>query len=126
MRTVTSLCSPAPAWSEAWFCENPSCSVAYFDAVGARVDKTQVRVPIFQKETDPARTVCYCFGHRVADVLEAQLADGSNPLIAEIGEACRKGLDRCEETNPQGRCCLGNVRGLVRLQDASDCCGGAA
>ena len=28
-------------------------------------------------------------------------------------EQLRQGLDRCEETNPQGSCCLGNVRQIA-------------
>jgi hypothetical protein len=28
-------------------------------------------------------------------------------------EKCRQGLDRCEAANPQGACCLGNVREVV-------------
>ena len=35
-------------------------------------------------------------------------------VTAAITERCRRGEDRCPETNPQGACCLGNVRAISR------------
>lgn len=122
--TVQHLATAAvPAdWGPAWFCATPSCAVVYFRADGDHLDRPDLVVPVFQKETDGRRPVCYCFGHSVADILDAQRDDGSNRLVEEITSACRRGLDRCEETNPQGRCCLGNVRGLLRIASPSTCC----
>lgn len=74
------------------------------------------------KDDAPERLVCYCFGHSVAAVLEASAPDGSNRILDEIMDACGRGLDRCEEMNPQGRCCLGNVRALLRTGRSPDCC----
>lgn len=75
-------------------------------------------------ETEPMdRIVCFCFGHTAAQLLAATRADGTNRIEEEIREACRHGLDRCATTNPEGRCCLGNVRRLLRGQDGGpDCC----
>lgn len=108
-----------------WFCETTTCAVVYYVEDGGHVEKSELRVAVFQKETDPARPVCYCFEHSVRDVLDAERGDGTNPIVEAITSACRAGLDRCEETNPQGRCCLGNVRGLLRGRSAPDCCGGS-
>lgn len=123
MSTVARHCVAPPEWEQAWFCAAASCLAVYFSESGEHVNRTDTRTTVFQKGTDPARTVCYCFGHSVADVLRASRPDGGNPLVDEITAACRRGLDRCEEMNPQGRCCLGNVRALVRQTDAPDCCG---
>jgi hypothetical protein len=106
------------------FCKTPDCAVVYFDAEGGTVPAAGVRVVVFQKETSPQRPVCYCFEHTAADVLGATRADGSNAIVDEIRQACRRGLDRCEETNPQGRCCLANVRGLLRVEPTPARCGG--
>lgn len=108
------------------FCETVDCPVVYFDAANRVIHKPDIRVKVFQKETATARPVCYCFGYSVADVLDAVRDDGSNRIVDEITDACRRGLDRCEETNPQGRCCLGNVRGLTRGSTTSVCCGGCS
>ena len=104
------------------FCKTAGCEVVYFDAEGETVAAAEVRVAVFQKETGPQRPVCYCFEHTAADVLGATRPDGSNAIVDEIMEACGRGLDRCEETNPQGRCCLGNVRGLLRPERDPACC----
>ncbi len=122
--TVRRLTKVAPTWDAAWFCASPVCEVVYFDVEGEHLDKPDIRVQVFQKRGGVARPVCYCFDHSVADVLAAQREDGSNRIVDEITEACRRGLDRCEETNPQGRCCLGNVRGLLRTSSGPQSCGG--
>ncbi len=105
------------------FCRTSGCEVVYFDEQGGTVQKSGVRVPVFQKETDPQRPVCYCFKHSVSEVLAAARPDGSNAIVDEITKACRQGLDRCEQSNPQGRCCLGNVRGLMRVEGDVPSCG---
>jgi len=110
--------------ASAQFCRTPGCEVVYFDERGGVVSKSGVRVPVFQKETDAQRMVCYCFKHAVSDVLAAARPDGSNAVVDEITKACRQGLDRCDENNPQGRCCLGNVRGLMRTEGDVPSCGG--
>lgn len=124
------------------FCKTQTCEVVYYREGGAeRFVTADVRVPVFQKSTDPARFVCYCFEHRVADI-EAEVArTGTSAVPAEITEKCRQGLDRCGEMNPQGACCLGNVRQVVKAAMAAafgahgaaavgstavpDCCAGA-
>jgi len=97
------------------FCAEPGCDVAYFHAQsGQTIVREEVRVPIGQKETSPGRTVCYCFGYTAAEVKEQVAATGTSVIPDEIGAKCKQGLDRCDETNPQGTCCLGNVRRVLR------------
>jgi hypothetical protein len=62
---------------------------------------------------DPERIVCFCFGHTAADVAAGGRSDGSNAVVESITDACRRGLGRCAQTNPSGRCCLGEIRALV-------------
>lgn len=97
------------------FCTQPSCNVAYFHPeAGAQVSKAEVRVRIGQKTTVPPRPVCYCFEHTVEGIEAEVLATGSSKVADDITEKCREGQDHCEETNPQGACCLGDVRRVVR------------
>lgn len=116
--TVTSLVRPGVVQdltgTEGFrFCRSPECEVVYFRAERDPVTTDQLTVPVFQKSTDPGRLVCYCFDHRVSDI-EAQVAQtGDSTVPADIAEKCRQGLDRCEETNPQGSCCLGNARSVA-------------
>jgi len=101
------------------FCAEPSCDVAYFHPeTGERFLRSDVRVRIGQKEITPPRLVCYCFDHTVEEI-EAQVAEtGTSRIADDITEKCRQGLDRCEETNPQGSCCLGDVRGVLKESQA--------
>lgn len=137
--TVASLLTnPAtvPAPDGFLFCKRATCDVVYFHPRRGRVTKRDVRVPVFQKEADPARLVCYCFAHSVAEIEADVQRTGDSQVFANVTDKCRQGLDRCEEENPQGSCCLGNVRQVIQKaqadmvsmpetpvsDDALDCC----
>lgn len=116
-QTVLSLLTPeaaarACAAEGLRVCRRSGCDVVYFggDQVFSRAD---LRVPVFRKSSDPLRLVCYCFRHRVADIEEDVRAVGDSDVPQRIMASCRAGFDRCELTNPEGRCCLGDVRELV-------------
>lgn len=128
------------------FCKDPTCDTVYFaEGSMATFSQADVRVPVFQKSSDPARPLCYCFGHSVADIAHDVAESGTSPALAEITEKCRQGLGRCETENPQGSCCLGNVRQVIKealaasaehgrgstisedsAGDVSDCCAAKA
>jgi len=97
------------------FCATPKCDVAYFHpATGDRVDCAELRVPIFQKSTDPERLVCYCFQHTVAAIQQEVRDAGMFRIATDIKTKCAQGLDDCAHNNPQGSCCLGNVQRVIR------------
>lgn len=97
------------------FCSEPSCDVAYFHPeTDDRFSRSDVRVRIGQKETSPPRPICYCFDHTAEEIEDEVARTGSSRVVDEITQKCRQGLDRCEETNPQGACCLGNVRQTLK------------
>ncbi|MFT5585782.1 MAG: hypothetical protein ACI9VR_003375 [Cognaticolwellia sp.] len=112
--TPRSLVSERDFQHDGWrFCRTVDCPVAYFHDGEAVVDVAAVSVEITQKTTAPDRPVCYCFGYSAADIL----ADHDGLIPADIKARCRRGEDRCPETNPQGSCCLGNVFGVWRTRD---------
>jgi hypothetical protein len=97
------------------FCPTAGCAVVYFRAgSGECVFQQEVRVDVFQKSTNPKRLVCYCFGHTLEAVQADARANSASRTLEEIKANCAQGLDRCEETNPQGSCCLGNVQRVIR------------
>lgn len=97
------------------FCAQPCCDVVYYHPeTGQQLHRHDVNVRVGQKETAAPRTVCYCFHHTVEEI-EAEVKEtGTSRILDSITEKCRQGLDRCEETNPQGACCLGNVRSALK------------
>jgi len=97
------------------FCRTNTCDVAYYHPQsGQTIPLAAVTVEIFQKSRAPNRLVCYCFDHRVDSIRKEVLESNDSQVPASITAKCREGLDRCEETNPQGSCCLGNVRQVVK------------
>lgn len=95
------------------FCASACCPVVYFGA-GDVFSREDVLVPVFQKEPEGLRTVCYCF-----DVTEDQIrrevqATGASVSAERIRVLLRDDRCACEVRNPQGTCCLGNVAAVAR------------
>lgn len=110
--TLLALVAAPPPDTSGWrFCGTPRCEVVYFGPRGEPLRRDSLRVRVGQKEDAPDRPLCYCFGHSAADIL----ADPRGVSDA-IKARCRLGQDRCEETNPKGSCCLGEVLALARRE----------
>lgn len=97
------------------FCVTPGCAVVYYEAAtGACFTQEQLREPVYQKQPgrdDPL--ICYCFRHTVGAVRHGG-NEQREQIIANITAGIQAGQCACELRNPQGSCCLGNVRGLMR------------
>ena len=103
-----------PPDGEHRFCRSPDCEVVYFrESDGNLVLRGAMRVRVGQKERGLDRPLCYCFGYTAADIAAEIRADGATTIPDAITAHCRRGEDRCPETNPQGSCCLGNIRAAV-------------
>lgn len=108
--TIDALVREQQHPNDGWrFCRSATCSVAYYHPEGESIPVSGLHVRVGQKETSPDRPICYCFGYS-AEAIKA------NPdrVSGDIKERCRRGEDRCAETNPQGSCCLGNVLSITR------------
>ena len=101
------------------FCKTRTCDVVYFGGGPRTFHVVDLCVPIFQKSTEPSRLVCYCFEHHVGEIEDEVQRTGMSSVPDTIGRKCKAGLDRCEERNPQGSCCLGNVRQVMKQAQAS-------
>jgi len=102
------------------FCATPDCDVAYFQPEsGQQISRADVPVRIGQKETHPSRLIGYCFDHTAGEIEYDVQKTGSSLIPKDIGAKCKQGLDHCEETNPQGTCCLGNVRAVMKAAQAA-------
>jgi hypothetical protein len=72
-----------------------------------------VRAPPFHKGDGPGRRVCFCFDHTEGDVVDEVKRSGHSSIRDSVREACRQGRSDCERLNPLGRCCLGDVGGIL-------------
>ena len=70
--------------------------------------------------TDAARLLCFCFGHSVGDIEFEVVSGAPDRIRTSIIERCRRGENRCEELNPSGACCLGDVAQAYARAKASE------
>ncbi len=101
--------------AEYLFCRTETCSVVYFSS-DSRHSFTigNVRERVYQKEPTAADVpICYCFRHTVGD-LRTGSAEARAAILDDINTGIEAGQCACDLRNPQGSCCLGNVRSLVR------------
>lgn len=104
--------------AEYWFCDAPDCPIVYFDAEGMIITEDQVRVPVWQKQSnDPTVPVCYCRKLTTAMIRDEVAQTGQSTAPEQVTAIVQAKLCACDITNPQGTCCLGNIRRAVR--DAS-------
>ena len=99
-----------------YFCRTADCPVVYFSADGTQTfSGAMLRERVYQKEPgDDTVWVCYCFRHSAESIRTDLLTTSSGTVIPAIEQAIAAGQCACELRNPQGSCCLGNVRTLVQ------------
>ena len=105
--------------TEYLFCRTPTCPVVYFTTDGAETYTIeQVRERVCQKEADVDDVfVCYCFRHTVGEI-RAAAPETRVAILDDISVGIQADQCSCDLRNPQGSCCLGNVRGLIKaLED---------
>lgn len=95
------------------FCATPGCEVVYYAAGSPPILHGQVRERVFQKEPAPDVLVCHCFRYSLG-ALQWSDAASRAAILADIVAGTRQGQCACELRNPQGSCCLGNVRTVLR------------
>lgn len=89
------------------FCSSANCPVVYFSAAGDVFTTDDLKVPVFQKDPGEDVPICYCFGWTRRRI---QAIDESFSIVDSITKHIQAGRCGCEVNNPQGRCCLKNVR----------------
>jgi len=100
------------------FCATAHCPSVYFTAGGQRIERQQLRERVFQKEPVDDVLVCYCFRYSVGTLQRSSSAEHA-AILADIVAGTQQGQCACESRNPQGSCCLGNIRRLIQDVGAS-------
>lgn len=97
-----------------YFCASEDCNVVYFDANKKTYLKSDIKVPVHQKDNSSFVPVCYCFGW-TKEKIKQYVKTGRTPNPVEhIRENIKENRCGCEVNNPQGSCCLGNVTGYIK------------
>ncbi|TVQ41896.1 MAG: (2Fe-2S)-binding protein [Gloeocapsa sp. DLM2.Bin57] len=100
--------------TEYFFCLTPDCQVVYFNGKGQTFSIDQIKVPVFQKEQRFDVPVCYCFGW-TRERIESEINQtGQTSAEISIRNHIKAKRCGCEVNNPQGSCCLANVRQVTK------------
>jgi hypothetical protein len=97
------------------FCRTQTCSVVYFSADNEQtITISEVRERVYQKEPEADDVlVCYCFDHTIGELRTASSKERI-AVVEDINTGINAEQCACDLRNPQGSCCLGNVRGLIK------------
>lgn len=124
--TLKSLLTPAALerlepHHEYRFCERPECPVVYFSNQGDAFTTNDLKVPVFQKDNGYDVSVCYCFGWSRQRLQQELVATGHSTAIESITAHIQAKRCGCDVNNPQGSCCLKNVKHVLhQLQRSCD------
>lgn len=100
------------------FCPNPACGVAYYAPLGQPVHRERLSVGLASKDPQGGHPICHCFGHTQASLAAEWAEKHSVSAVMDVMAKRRAGECRCEELNPQGVCCLTELRhAVLALQD---------
>jgi hypothetical protein len=93
-----------------FFCNAPDCDIIYVsEQTDHVITKEMIKTRVGIKETDDPVPLCYCFDYDRKAVRDDIRRAGQTDIQQNITERIKAGECRCEEMNPDGRCCLGNV-----------------
>lgn len=112
-RFVSSAALKALGEGEPRFCPHPNCPVAYYAPLCEPITKDQLSVRLGMKEQEGPRPICYCFGHTQESLAAEWAEKHSVSAVMEVMAKVRAGECRCEVLNPQGVCCLTDLRKTV-------------
>lgn len=97
------------------FCADPHCRIVYFtEGAGLSFTTDDLRVRVGLKEKADPIPLCYCFGFDEQDAREETARTGATTIPQRIAALIKQGMCACEERNPSGACCLGEVRKVAK------------
>jgi Zinc binding domain len=103
------------------FCRAPDCPTVYYSVDGEQqFGEDDVRERVHQKHPESEDVfVCYCFRHSPATIRAELSQTGNSSVVDSITAGIKADQCACDMRNPQGSCCLGNVRAVVDRVAAS-------
>lgn len=101
------------------FCRTQACPIVYYAVDGQdRFSQDQLRERVYQKQPNADDVlVCYCFRHTAGEIRRASPAEQA-AILQDINAGIKADQCACDLRNPQGSCCLGNVRALMAATPA--------
>ena len=94
---------------DAFYCPNPACDVAYFDAWGATVALEHLAKPAYPKP--PSAPLCHCLGVTAEEIVD-EAQRGCRDRIRRLVAEAESGAQHCARRMPSGRPCTTEARRL--------------
>ncbi len=102
-----------------YFCHASDCHVVYVsEGEDHLITKDMLTVRVGIKETEGPIPLCYCFGYDRSDVQEDIRLKNDTDIETIIRQRVKAKECWCEEANPSGTCCLGEVAKAIKLAKA--------
>lgn len=104
-----------------FLCLNPDDStVYYFSNLDFTVNQDNVVTDIGFKTNAKTKTICYCFRHTKQDIIDDYLKNGKSNIEIDVRQKVKDKLCTCEVSNPKGKCCLGDIRTVIKEEVVHD------
>ena len=101
--------------SQYYFCDQTDCDVVYYNEGGNIFTILDVRERVYQKEPHADNVLmCYCFYHTLGAIKTDIHHHSGQTIVDNINTGIQTGKCACDWRNPQGSCCLGNVKKLIK------------
>ena len=91
----------------AYFCANPRCNIAYYDALEQSLAVDLLDHSLFPK--DPLAPICSCFGLTAQDV-EADAKAGRTDRVKQLIARAQTPEARCDLLAPNGCSCVPEIQ----------------
>lgn len=101
--------------TKGFLCLNPDDStVYYFSNLGFTISQSDVVTDIGFKTNSNTKTICYCFRHTKQEIIDDYLINNESNIEMDVRKKVKEKLCTCEVSNPKGKCCLGDIRTVIK------------
>jgi hypothetical protein len=99
-----------------WFCPDAACPTVYYSDDGAQIfSEADLRERVYQKHPNDENVfICYCFRHTPKSIRTELTVTGKSSVVGKITTGIQAEQCACDIRNPQGSCCLGNIRKMTK------------
>ncbi len=104
-----------PSLKAGFLCPNENDNTVYFfDGHDDRITTKDLVTPYHLKDQDRYNNVCYCFQHSQKEIIDDYLNHGFSTIEKDVHKKVNDGVCTCEVSNPKGKCCLGEIRHVIK------------
>ncbi len=101
--------------TQGFICLNPEDkTVYYFNDLKITVNQKDVVTNVGFKSQSYIKTVCYCFQHTADNIIDDYIKNNISNIENDVRQKVKEKRCSCEVSNPKGKCCLGDIRNVIK------------